>query len=96
MSQLKVITSDEILIVSNQIFHQVHSRLIEIFDCKTDKSVAGILIIVCNGLYQLIPVKAVPVCVLKNDRLETLVSYNVSCIFSLTELTEVIRQKGDL
>ena len=93
---MKFITIDEILIVSSQIYYQIHSRLIEIFDRKTDKPVPGILIIVCNGLYQLTPVKGVPVYVLKNDRLETLVSCNVWCIFSLTELTEVIRQKGDL
>ena len=65
---------DEISTVSSNLFHQVHSRLIEIFDCKTDEPFAGIPLIVSGELYQLPLVKGVPTYLLKNDRLETLVS----------------------
>ena len=33
---------------------------------------------------------------LKDDRLETVVNYNLWSMFSLIELTELMRQKGDL
>ena len=96
LSELKVIIIDEISMVSSELFYQVHSRLIEIFDCKTDEPFAGIPIIVCGDLYQLPPVKGVPIYLLKDDRLETLASYNLWSMFSLIELTEVMRQKDDL
>ena len=96
LRELKVTIIDEISMVSSELFYQVHSRLIEIFDCKTDEPFAGIPIIVCGDLYQLPPVKGVPIYLLKDDRLEILASYNLWSMFSLTELTEVMRQKDDL
>ena len=77
LSELKVIIIDEISVVSSELFYQVHSRLIEIFDCKTDEPFAGIPIIVNGDLCQLPPVKRVPIHLLKNNRLETLGSYNL-------------------
>ena len=43
--------------VSSDLFYQVHSKIIEIFDCKTDEPFEGIHIIGCSDLYQLLPVK---------------------------------------
>ena len=40
--------------------------------------------------------KGVSIHLLKDDRLETLVSYNLWNMFLLIELTEVMRQRGDL
>ena len=77
LSELKVIIIDEISMVSSELFYQVHSRLIDIFDCKADEPFAGIPIIVNGDLYQLPPVKRVPIHLLKNNRLETLGSYNL-------------------
>ena len=36
--ELKVIIIGEISVVSRELFYQVLPRLIEIFDCKTDKT----------------------------------------------------------
>ena len=82
--------------VSNEVFYQVRSRLNEIFNSKTDAPFAKTPIIICCDLYQLYPVKRVPVYLLKDDQLETLVSCNLWSMFSLIELTEVMRQKDDL
>ena len=95
LSELKVIIIDEIPMVSSELFYQVHSRLIEVFDCKTNMSF-GTPIIVCGDLYQLPPVKGVSIYLLKDDRLETIGSYYLWSIFSWIELTEVMRQKDDL
>ena len=57
LRELKVIIIDEISMVSSEFFYQVHSRLIEIFDCKIDEPFSGIPIIFCGDLYQLPPVK---------------------------------------
>ena len=45
-TELKVIIIDKTLMVSSELFNQVRSRLIEIFDCTTDDPLAGIPIIV--------------------------------------------------
>ena len=45
-TELKVIIIDKTLMVSSELFYQVRSRLIEIFDCNTDEPLAGIPIIV--------------------------------------------------
>ena len=74
-------------------FYQVLLRLTEIFDCKTDEEFARIPIIVCGDLFQLPPLKEVPICLLKDDRLETLPSYNLWSMFSLIELTEAMKLK---
>ena len=57
LRELKVIIIDEISMVSSEFFYQVHSRLIDIFDCKIDEPFSGIPIIFCGDLYQLPPVK---------------------------------------
>ena len=57
LSELKIIIIDEISMVSCELFYQVHSRLIVIFDCKTDEPFVGISIIVYGDVYQLPPVK---------------------------------------
>ena len=94
--ELKVIIIGEISVVSREFFYQVLSRLIEIFDCKTDKTFVSIPIIVCGDLYQLPQVKRVQVYLLRDGLLETFVSYNLWSMFSLTELTEEMAEKGEL
>ena len=74
-------------------FYQVLSRLTEIFDCKTDEEFARIPIKVCGDLFQLPPLKEVPIFLLKDDRLGTLASYNLWSMFSLIELTEAMKLK---
>ena len=81
LSELKVTSIYKISMASNQLFYQVHSRLIEIFYCKTDEPLVGIPIIVCGDLYQLPPVKGVPIYLFKDDRLETLANYNLWIVF---------------
>ena len=77
LSELKVISIYKISMASNELFYQVHSRLIEIFYCKTDEPLLGIPIIVCGVLYQLPQVKGVPIYLLKDYQLETLANYNL-------------------
>ena len=77
LHELKVIIIDKTSMVSSELFYQVSSRLIEIFDCKTDEPLAGIPILVYGNLYQLPLVNNMQIYLLKDDRLETVVNYNL-------------------
>ena len=58
-AEVELIVIDEISMVSQKVFFQVHQRMIEIF--RVQLPVAGKSVLVCSDLYQLPPVRAVPV-----------------------------------
>ena len=47
--------------VSSVLFYQVHQRLNEIFGVSTDLPFAGLPVLVCGDLYQLLPIKGAPI-----------------------------------
>ena len=53
-SEVKLIIINEISEVSSIHLHQIHTRIVEIFECDTDQPFAGILILVCWDVYQLL------------------------------------------
>ena len=94
LSELCIIIIDEISMVSNVLLLHIHQRLMEIFGCSTDLPFAGISIIACGDFYQLPPIQSRPVFADFKDPM-----LNMShCwrFFKLAELTEVMRQRGDL
>lgn len=56
------------------------------FEYKTDKIFAGIVIIVCSSLCPLSPLRGVLMYVLKDNRLEATASYNLWDMFSFIKL----------
>ena len=93
---LKVIIIDEISMVSNNLFLHTHQRLLDIFGYTNncDKPYAGLTIIVVGNLYQLPPVFQRPVFADYYDDIYNI--YHLWKVFKMCELTEVMRQKGNL
>ena len=60
-SEIKLIITDEIFMVSSVLFYQVYQRLNEKFGVSTDLPFAGLPVLVCGDLYQLPPVKGGPI-----------------------------------
>ena len=92
---VKFIILDEISMVSSVLFYQVHQRLNEIFGVSTDLPFAGLPVLVCGDLYQLPPVKGAPI-YSSTDNIKGYLSLELWNNFKVVELTEVMRQRGDL
>ena len=58
-SEVQLIIIDEISMVSKKVFLQIHQRLVQIF--MVQELFAGKSMLVCGDLYQLPPVRAVPI-----------------------------------
>ena len=58
---IKLIIIDEISMVYSQLLFQLNKRLIEIFECRSNKLFAGIPMILCGDLYQLPPIGGKPI-----------------------------------
>ena len=93
LSQLMLIIIDEISMVGNTTLLHIHQRLREIFDTPASKLFAGISIIVVGDMYQLPPIKRKPV--FENFNNETYNLCHPWHLFSMIELTEIMRQKDD-
>ena len=94
LSEIKVIIIDEISMVSNKLLLYIHQRLSEIVGSINDAPFAGISIIVCGDFYQLPPIQQRPVYAEFSDPM-----LNIDHCwknFKIAELTEVMRQRGDL
>ena len=76
-------------------FLHINKRLIEIFSCTDNKPFAGKPVILCGDLYQLPPVNARPIFIANNTYIEGILSVHLWRKFEITELTEIMRQKGD-
>ena len=81
--------------LSSVLFHQVHQRLNKIFGVSTYLSFSGLPVLVCGDLYQLPPVKGAPI-YSSTDNIKGYVSLELWNNFKVVELTEVMRQRGDL
>ena len=93
LSELKLIIIDEISMVSNTTLLHIHQRLKDMFGSFASQLFVGISIIAVGDLYQLPPIRRKPVFEnFKND------SYNLCHpwqVFTMIELTEIMRQKDD-
>ena len=95
LSEIKFIIIDEISIASSVLFYQVHQRLNAIFGVSTDLPFAGLPVLVCGDLYQLPRVKGAPIYT-STDNIKRYLSLKLWNNFKVVELTEVMRQRGDL
>ena len=93
LSQLKLIIIDEISKVGNTTLLHIHQRLREIFDTPASKLFAGISIIAVGDMYQLPPIRRKPS--FENYNNETYNMCHPWHLFSMIELTEIMRQKDD-
>ena len=82
--------------VSSDLFYKIHVRLTEIFGCKPDEQFAGIPMLVCGDLYQLPPVKGKSIFSVSDQSIDKLLSLDLWRLFTLAELTEIMRQKDDV
>ena len=95
LSNLTLIIIDEISMVSNNRLKHVHERLQEIFCTSNSQMFAGINIVAVGDFFQLPPVKAFRISHLYPD--PALNSFHPWLDnFKMVELTETMRQKGDL
>ena len=93
LSELKLIIIDEISMVGNITLLHIHQRLKEIFGSSNSQMFAGISVIVVGDMYQLPPIRKKPVFAnFKNDVFNL---YHPWHLFTMIELTEIMRQKDD-
>ena len=94
-SELKVIIIDEISMVSNHLLLYIHQRLTDILGCNDGTPFAGVSIITCGDFYQLPPIRASPVYAKFIGDQTVLNIEHIWRTFKISELTEVMRQRGD-
>lgn len=93
LSVLRLIIIDEISMVSNITLIHIHQRLKEIFGSFSSQLFAGISVITVGDLYQLPPIKRKPVFEDYKDNKRNL--YHPWQVFTIIELTQIMRQKDD-
>ena len=93
LSELGVITIDEISMVSNLLLLYIHQRLVEVFGCSQDKAFAGISVIVFGDFYQLPQIQQRTIYAEYKDAWLNLSP--LWQLFEMAELHEIIRQRGD-
>ena len=57
LSEVFVVITDDISMVSNLLLLYIHQRLVQVFGCSPDKPFARISIIVFDDFYQLPPIR---------------------------------------
>ena len=92
LSEVAVLIIDEISMVSDKLFKDIHLRLCEIFGVSTTIPFAGKTIIASGDFFQLPPVMGKPVFD-AHGFVESLLKLWDN--FKIAELTEVMRQQGD-
>ena len=93
LSCVELIMIDEISMVPNKLFKEIDLRLREIFSC--DIPFGGKSVILCGDLYQLPPVNGKPVYMHDSSYIQGILGLELWRKFSIAELTEVMRQRGD-
>ena len=98
LSEVKMVIIDEFSMVSSDLFFNINARLLEIFMCSTAVEFAGLTVVLVADLLQLPPVMGKPVYVTADgcDSLEKHLALNLWRMFQFAELTEVMRQRGDV
>ena len=89
-----MIMIDEISMVPRKLFRQVDSRLREIFNC--DIVFAGKSVLLCGDIYQLPPVSGKILFKVDYASIENIIGFELWNKFQMAELTEVMRQRGDI
>jgi len=92
-SELKLLIIDEISMVANITLLHVHQRLKQVFGTANLQLFAGISIIAVGDLYQLPPIRRK--LVFQNYKNDTHNLYHPWQVFTMIELTEIMRQKDD-
>ena len=90
LSEVRVLIIDEIPIVSNILFFQVHRRLNEIFGCGGNVRFSGLPVLVCGDFYQLPPVGGLPMYA-NASSMKGYLNIDLWRNFKFAELAEVMR-----
>ena len=91
---LKLIIIDEVSMISNVRLKHIHERLAEVFGTPSSLLFAGISVIVVGDFYQLAPIKARHIfSPYKNEQYNLCHPWDQ---FKMIELTEIMRQIGDI
>ena len=93
LSEVRITIIDEISVVSSMLLYQVNQRLNEIFGYSDQLPVAGLSVIVCGDLYQLPPVRGLPIYIRSTTSIKSLLTLDLWQKLKMAELTEVIRQR---
>ena len=93
LSCVELIMIDKISMVPNKLIKEIDLRLREIFSC--DIPFGGKSVILCGDLYQLPPVNGKPVYMHDSSYIQGILGLELWRKFSIAELTEVMRQRGD-
>jgi len=91
LKELKLLIIDEISMVSNCMLLHIHQRLKEIFGTPSSQMFAGLSLLVLGDLHQLPPIRRKPVFEQFRNPMHNLC--HPWLLFSLIELTEIMRQK---
>ena len=96
-SEVELLVTDDISMVSGKLFYQIYKRLNEIFSPGQDIPFGRKSIVVCGDLYQPPPVNAKPVFTFNvTETMEGFISMDLWHKFKLVELDQVIRQDDDM
>ena len=79
--------------VSNALFYQVHMRLNETFQCESNITFAGLPVLISGNFQQLPPVAGLSIYTSASS-MEGYLGSNLWINFRMTQLTEVMRQRG--
>ena len=93
LREIQLVIMDEMSMVSNITFLDIHHHLCEIFDCNYDKFFAGKTVLVIGDLLQLPAVKSCFVFAPFKGPLGDM--FSLWELFQMRELIEDMRQKGD-
>ena len=93
LCELRDLIIDEISMVSNLQLLYIHLKLFEIFGCSDNIPFAGIIVVACGDLLQLLPFQQRAVYAEYRDVWQNL--FNLWKLFKIAELFEVMRQNGD-
>ena len=96
-SEVELLITDEISMVSGKLFYQIHKRLNETFSPGQGIVFGRRSIAVCGDLYQPPSVNAKPVFTFNvRETMEGFISMDLWHKFKLAELDQVIRQDDDM
>ena len=93
LSEVRITIIDEISLVSSMLLYQVNQRLNEIFGYSDQLPFAGLPVIVCGDLYQLPPVRGLPIYIRSTTSIKSLLTLDLWQKLKMAELPEVIRQR---
>ena len=77
LSEVKITIIDEISMVSSMLLYQVNQRLNEIFGYSDQLPFAGLPVIVCGDLYQLPPVRGLPIYIRSTTSIKSLLTLDL-------------------